>query len=58
MAEDERGTLRQILVENGLGPGSSLHGWRCDHPDVYGECDCLDELIEDVMRWREEADRG
>lgn len=37
------------LVENGVGQGSSVHGWRCDYPDLYGACDCLAETVTDVV---------
>jgi len=46
-----RDSLRTLLVENGLSQGDTLHGWRCDHPDRYGECECLEELIEELMKW-------
>lgn len=37
------------LVEQGGSPGSSLHSWRCEHPDRYGECDCLTESARDLL---------
>lgn len=40
-----RGVLRDHGLEQG---GGGLHSWRCDHPDRYGECDCLDELLADL----------
>ncbi|HKY57619.1 MAG TPA: HNH endonuclease signature motif containing protein [Aeromicrobium sp.] len=41
--------IRDELVANGLEQGSSLHSWRCDYPDYYGKCDCLDELVADLV---------
>lgn len=37
----KRDQIVQILTDEGGAPGSSLHSWRCEHPDRYGECDCL-----------------
>lgn len=37
--------IREVLIDFGLD-GGELHDWRCQHPDVYGECKCLDELAE------------
>lgn len=27
---------------------SSIHSWRCEHPDRYGECSCFAELVADL----------
>ena len=27
---------------------SSIHGWRCEHPDRYEHCDCFAEVVADV----------
>lgn len=27
---------------------SSLHSWRCEHPDRYGECDCFERLLDEL----------
>lgn len=29
---------------------SSIHTWRCEHPDRYGRCTCFAELVDDLMR--------
>lgn len=54
-----RDEFRRILGENGLEAPGSLHGWRCEHPDIYGPCDCLDGLLDDlsvvVSQIKEEA---
>lgn len=36
------------LAEEGAGQGSSLHSWRCEHPDVYGPCTCVAEVARAV----------
>lgn len=48
--------IERILVENGLEPGFSLHSWRCEHPDRYGECDCVHILAEDIADSLEKHD--
>ncbi len=35
--------LANALSAEGGGPGNSIHGWRCEHPDRYGPCDCVAE---------------
>lgn len=53
--DKERETLFQVLHENGLTSiPSDLHSWRCEHVDRYGECNCLDGLMDDLMKWRNE----
>jgi hypothetical protein len=37
------------LLAGGAGPGSSLRSWRCEHPDRYGECDCVTETAGEVL---------
>lgn len=27
-----------------------IHGWRCEHPDRYGRCDCFNSAVNDVER--------
>lgn len=51
LAEDIRG----VLVGAGLTDrpeqfGDGIHGWRCEYPDRYGRCDCLTDLIGDLVR--------
>lgn len=51
LAEDVRG----VLVGAGLTDrpeqfGDGIHGWRCEYPDRYGRCDCLTDLIDDLVR--------
>lgn len=37
------------LIANGASPGSGIHSWRCEHPDLYGPCACVDEVARDVV---------
>jgi len=37
------------LLASGAGAGSSIHGWRCEYPDRYGECDCVQETARDIV---------
>lgn len=50
MPDDTFERIKRVLVDNGLEPGYSLHGWRCEHPDRFGECDCVDGLANDIIR--------
>lgn len=29
---------------------SSIHSWRCEHPDRYGYCNHFEELVEDILK--------
>lgn len=40
--------IKDTLIEYGAGPQTSIHSWRCAHPDRYGDCDCVDELAADL----------
>lgn len=41
--------VARVLHDEGCGPGTSIHGWRCEHPDRYGPCNCVDELADAVL---------
>jgi hypothetical protein len=28
---------------------SNIHSWRCEYPDIYGPCSCLQNLIADIV---------
>lgn len=28
--------------------GGGIHGWRCEHPDRYGKCDCFKNAVDDL----------
>jgi hypothetical protein len=40
----------RALDDNGAGPGSSIHSWRCKYPDMYGPCDCVKETARDLWQ--------
>lgn len=40
----------KVLVDEGGTPGSSLHSWRCEHPDRYGPCNCLEQTAEEIVK--------
>lgn len=44
-----RAAVAKALTDEGAGPGNSIHGWRCEHPDRYGPCDCVAEVAEVVV---------
>ena len=27
---------------------STIHSWRCEHPETYGPCDCFQELVREL----------
>lgn len=50
MSERERvEALAKVLIEEGAGVGSSIHGWRCEYPDRYGPCACVDETAAAIL---------
>ena len=53
-------TLTTFFAEQGVSePGNSLHSWRCEYPDRYGECACVEEMITGLLSsdWLRERDR-
>ena len=49
-----RDEVRKVLEGLGLTDrpdeyGDGIHGWRCEHPDRYGRCDCFEEAVTAVM---------
>jgi hypothetical protein len=55
-AAQERARLRAhiaaTLPEWGVGPEYSrdgIHGWRCEHRDRYGPCDCFESLMSALL---------
>ena len=28
---------------------SSIHSWRCEHPEIYGRCSCFDDAVNDLV---------
>lgn len=46
--------ITRVLEGQGLTPhpdkyDSSIHGWRCEHPDIYGPCSCFEELVAAII---------
>ena len=41
--------MSERLIEEGAGVGGGFHGWRCEYPDIYGECDCVAESARDIL---------
>lgn len=51
--EHDTTDLERVLRENGLTDrpdlyDSSIHSWRCEHPDRYGPCSCFRELVGEI----------
>jgi hypothetical protein len=51
-----REEIERVLREAGLTDrpdlyDSSIHSWRCEHPDRYpGYCDCFQDLVTELMK--------
>ena len=41
--------VAEALASEGCAPGTSIHSWRCEHPDRYGPCDCADDVSRAVL---------
>ena len=39
----------KALLDEGGGPGNGIHSWRCEHPDRYGPCDCVNEVTRSML---------
>lgn len=46
-----REDIRRILDENAVTSleNQGLHSWRCQYPEQYGACHCVEGLIEDLF---------
>lgn len=44
-----REAVTTLLAEHGLEGNYDIHSWRCQHPDRYGPCDCVSELVDNLM---------
>lgn len=44
--------VKELLDEYAMGnpTNQALHGWRCQHPDRYGPCDCYERLIIEIRQ--------
>jgi len=48
-----REEILRVLTEQGLGEvDGSIHSWRCNYPDSYGEgpCTCLNDLVDALVK--------
>lgn len=43
-------TAAATLVAEGGAPGSSIHSWRCEHPERYGSCNCVTMTVEEILK--------
>jgi hypothetical protein len=34
----------RVINREGGEPGNSIHSWRCEYPDRYGKCDCVEQI--------------
>jgi hypothetical protein len=41
--------IADVLLNEGGAPGSSIHSWRCEHPDRYGPCRCVTEVAGEIV---------
>jgi len=44
------GVLAGAMYAEGMGPGGGVHSWRCEHPDRYGKCACVEEVAADIAK--------
>lgn len=56
--EAVRGVVAQVLINEGGAPGNSIHSWRCEHPEAYGECTCVPETATEVLTALADLARG
>lgn len=56
--DDLTQVITRVLYNEGAGPGTSIHSWRCEHPDRYGPCRCVEsvasEITEQIMKLLDE----
>jgi hypothetical protein len=55
MTHSTENDVARVLREHGLSDrpdqfDSSIHSWRCEHPDRYGPCSCFADLVADLTR--------
>lgn len=50
MSEDPRiAVIARVISRVGGDPGNSIHGWRCEHPERYGKCDCVEQIARTIL---------
>jgi hypothetical protein len=50
----DREAIEKVMRGAGLSDepqqfDSSIHSWRCEHPDRYGKCSCFQELAAELL---------
>lgn len=40
--------VERTFVEYGDEAGRGIHSWRCEYPDRYGPCDCVEGFARDA----------
>jgi len=53
VSESIREGITRILAENGFSENYNPHSWRCEHPDRYGACDCVEQTVNDLVEFIE-----
>ena len=48
-SDEARQAAAKALLDEGGGPGNGLHSWRCEYPDRYGPCDCVQEVADLIL---------
>ena len=41
--------VAKVINDEGGAPGNSLHSWRCEYPDRYGACGCVDQTAQMIL---------
>lgn len=49
ISDEARKAAAKALLDEGGGPGNSFHSWRCEYPDRYGPCDCVQEVADSIL---------
>lgn len=49
MADPRVEIVARVINDNGGQPGNSIHGWRCQYPDQYGKCDCVEQTAREIL---------
>lgn len=47
--DEAAATIARVIVEEGGAPGNGLHSWRCEYPERYGACDCVEETAREIV---------
>lgn len=58
MADPRVEAAAKALTNEGGVPGGSIHSWRCEYPDRYGECGCVYEVAQIIVAAVDECDRA